>query len=258
MAITHDDLSSIRNYRTADISSRLIVFLVGLSVLGGLTGFILCLAGEASRSEASWIILTIQNSGKSYRCSYSGSGKTPLAFALAAFLLFAVAMFAQHAYMLVAITSPSPSTAIASTSIPDPRSVSPPTHAQKWQACALFLTTWICFAIAEVLLMIVIGVESGHLYNWTKPRLTCPVIRPGLFAVAGVFGLITVFLGVAMYLTALRTQRLRLEEERMDRRYHLGQTPEPPGGPVALRTYQSQAPRSTSSLNKTSNLPLSA
>ncbi|KAH0470058.1 hypothetical protein IEQ34_001616 [Dendrobium chrysotoxum] len=255
MAITHDDLS-IRNFRTADVSSRLAAFLVGLSVLCGLVGFILCLAGEATRSEATWMVLTIQDSGKGYRCSFSGSGKTPLAFALAAFLLFAVAMIAEHAYMLVAITSPLASVAIALPSTGDPSALSPAAKAQKWQSCVLFLTIWVCFAIAEVLLMIAIGVESGHLYNWTQPRQTCPVIRPGLFAVAGVFGLLTVFLGVALYLTALRTQRLHLEEI-MNRQHHLGLTAAPQG-PPAIRTYQSQAPSEASSLNKTSTLPFRA
>lgn len=117
----------------------------------------------------------------------------------------------------------------------------------------------ICFAIAEVLLMIAIGVESGHLYNWTKPRITCPVIRPGIFAVAGVFGLMTVFLGVALYMTALRTQRLNLGQEGMDRHFHLQPIATQPGGPSAIRTYQSQAPPSdASSQTKTSNLPSTA
>ncbi|KAG0496373.1 hypothetical protein HPP92_001064 [Vanilla planifolia] len=250
MAITHEDLS-IKSYRTAGIGSKLALSLVGLSVFCGLIGFILCLAGEATRSEISWMVLTIQNSGKGYRCYYSSSGKTPLAFALVSFLLFAVAMFAEHAYMLVAITSPS-STTFAPFSAPtNSRMPSPAAKALKWQACFLFLTTWMCFAIAEVLLMIVIGVESGHLYNWTRPRVTCPAVRPGLFATAGVLGLTTVFLGVALYLTALRTQRLHLEEESMRQQQHIRPTA-PHQMPPAITTYQSRAPTEASFLNKTS------
>jgi len=64
-----------------------------------------------------------------------------------------------------------------------------------------------------VLLLIGIGIESGHLSKWRSPKANCHAVRPGVFAVAGVFGLITVFLGVGLYLTALRTQRLHLEEE---------------------------------------------
>ncbi|KAG0500835.1 hypothetical protein HPP92_000907 [Vanilla planifolia] len=225
MAITHEDLS-IKSYRTAGIGSKLALSLVGLSVFCGLIGFILCLAGEATRSEISWMVLTIQNSGK-------------------------VAMFAEHAYMLVAITSPS-STTFAPFSAPtNSRMPSPAAKALKWQACFLFLTTWMCFAIAEVLLMIVIGVESGHLYNWTRPRVTCPAVRPGLFATAGVLGLTTVFLGVALYLTALRTQRLHLEEESMRQQQHIRPTA-PNQMPPAITTYQSRVPTEASFLNKTS------
>ncbi|PKA58391.1 hypothetical protein AXF42_Ash013897 [Apostasia shenzhenica] len=253
MAITHDDLS-IRNYRTADISSRLAFFLVGLSVLCGLGGFILCLAGEAARSEVTWTILTIQDSGTGYRCYYSVSGKTPLAFALAAFLLFAAAMFTEHAYMLVAITSPSPPAIVWWPARNDPGEASPTARALTWRACFLFLAAWICFAVAEVLLMIAIGVESGHLHNWTKPMLTCPAVRPGILAAAGVFGLATVFLGLALHLTALRTQRLYLQDESMPRRQHVRPTAPPQEASSAVRAQHSQVvPRDTSFLNKTSS-----
>ena len=73
--------------------------------------------------------------------------------------------------------------------------------------------------------MIGISVESGHLSNWTSPKANCHAVRPGAFAVAGAFGLITVFLGFGLYPTALRTQRLHLEEENARR----GRIPNVPG-----------------------------
>ncbi|KAK8959959.1 hypothetical protein KSP40_PGU017224 [Platanthera guangdongensis] len=247
MAITHDDLS-LRNYRAAHIGGRIALVLVALSVLCGLAGFILCLAGEASRSEATWMILTVQNQ-KGYRCYYSGSGRGPLVFAVVAFLVFAVAMFAEHASMIVAITSPSSPVLVVWPPAIRPGEASPVGTAQARIACMLFLLTWICFAIAELLLMIAVGVESGHLYDWTKPRLRCPKIHPGLFATAGVFGLATVFLGVALYITALRTQRLHQEENTAS--HQQPQPIAPPQEQLAVRAYQSRASGETSLVNKT-------
>ncbi|CAL9201083.1 unnamed protein product [Musa hybrid cultivar] len=210
MAITHADLSSLRTPWRTDIGNRIALFLVLLSVLCGLSGFVLCLAAEASRSEATWYRLS--DGSRSYECVYTGSGRTPLACAVCAFLLFAVAMFAEHAYMMVAVTCPS-RPAPAAWPLPDgPRTLS---STGRWQTCALFLATWICFSIAEALLLIGIGVESGHVSQWRQPKPDCHVIRPGLFAAAGIFGLSTVLLGVGLYLTALQAQRLHQQEDNM-------------------------------------------
>eukprot|EP00268_Persea_americana_P059644 TRINITY_DN73473_c0_g1_i1.p1 TRINITY_DN73473_c0_g1~~TRINITY_DN73473_c0_g1_i1.p1 ORF type:complete len:113 (+),score=15.41 TRINITY_DN73473_c0_g1_i1:69-407(+) len=65
--------------------------------------------------------------------------------------------------------------------------------------------------------MIGIGVESGHLRRWSRPRPNCLVVRQGLFAAAGVFGLTTVLLTAGLYLTAFHAQSLRQEEEYVRR-----------------------------------------
>ncbi|XP_072983505.1 uncharacterized protein [Typha latifolia] len=258
MAITHDDLSLKRASRSTDISSRLAVFLVVLSIVCGLSSFILCLAAEASRSEATWYLLSIRGNGsKVAECFYNSSGQTPLACAVCAFLLLAVAMFAEHAYMLVAVASPTPpSTLVAWTVTDDPRMPSS-SRTLTWQSCFLFLTTWVCFAIAEVLLMIGIGVESGHLSGWDKPRAGCHVIRPGMFAAAGILGLITVFLGFALYLTALRTQRLHQEEGNIRRGppnlpHHHRFPPSAPREPQVAGALHGQPPQQDPAINKTS------
>nr|CAD1840071.1 unnamed protein product [Ananas comosus var. bracteatus] len=173
MAITHDDLS-LRRARAgfSDVSGRLAVFLVALSIVCGLVSFILCLAAEASRSEATWYLLSMRGDGtKISECFYNSSGRTVLACAVCAFLLLAVAMFAEHAYMLVAVASPAQHGFSSWTAADDPR-IPASMRALTWQACFLFLITWLCFAVAEILLMIGISVESGHLSDWKSREIT--------------------------------------------------------------------------------------
>lgn len=67
--------------------------------------------------------------------------------------------------------------------------------------------------MGEILLLIGLSVESGHLKNWSKPRPSCLIIQQGLFSAAGVFGLTTVFLASGLYVTALRAQRLMYDQE---------------------------------------------
>lgn len=75
----------------------------------------------------------------------------------------------------------------------------------------------ICFSVGEILLLIALSVESGHLKNWSRPRSSCLVIRPGLFSAAGVFALTSVFLAAGLYLTALRAQRTFQDRENVRR-----------------------------------------
>ncbi|XP_020276763.1 uncharacterized protein LOC109851058 [Asparagus officinalis] len=212
MAITHDDLS-LKKLKEAGISSRLALFLVIFSVLCGLTAFILCLTAEGSRSEVTYLLVTTPSS-KDYKCYYSApaghsSGLRPRWARIPHSCQYPCSP--STAYMLIAVTNPQPPALAAWTTPQDPRATST-NRDLTWQSCFLFLTTWVFFALAEVLLMIGIGVESGHLSNWTSPKPNCHAVRPGVFAVAGVFGLVTVFLGVGLYLTALRSQRLQLQE----------------------------------------------
>ncbi|XP_008795535.1 uncharacterized protein LOC103711240 [Phoenix dactylifera] len=256
MAITHDDLS-LRAHRSTDVRSKLAPSLAALSVACGLFSFVLCLAAEGSRTEATWYIMSNQGNGsKTYQCVYDGSGRRPLVLAVSAFLLLAVAMFAEHAYMLVAVTSPKPPGSLVAWTPEDP-SLASSARNLAWQTCFIFLATWICFTIAEVLLMIGMAVESSHISQWTKPRPDCHVIRPGLFAAAGILGLITVFLGIALYLTAFRTQTLHQVAEGMQRgapntAHQHRVPPSAPGEPGATAAHQSQAPQENPSLNKTS------
>uniref|UniRef100_A0ACD5W046 Uncharacterized protein n=1 Tax=Avena sativa TaxID=4498 RepID=A0ACD5W046_AVESA len=212
-AVTHDDLSlrKAQERRAGRSGGQIAVALVGLSVLCGLVSFILCLAAEGSRSEVSNYLMSVgASAGQVDVCIYNGSGRSPLGFSIGAFLLLAVAMFAVHAYMLLAVAAPDSAAAGLAVAEDHPR-VSSATNTLTWQTCCLFFITWICFGFAEVLLMIGIGVESGHINDWRKPRQVCHRVRPGMFAAAGILGLITVVVGFVVYVTAVQTQKLRAQ-----------------------------------------------
>ncbi|KAJ4956126.1 hypothetical protein NE237_012909 [Protea cynaroides] len=224
MAITHADLAP--GPRSTELGSKTGVSLIVFSSLCGLVSFVLCLLAETTRSEATWILNVKGGSvgGGRYECVYNGSGKTPLFCGIGAFLGLAIAVIIQHAFMIVAIS----------------RSTSPPliawdpdSRASKFIACQagiLFLTTWVCFAVAEVLLLIGLSVESGHLKKWRRPRPSCIVVGEGLYSAAGVFGLTTVFLASGLYLTALRALKLRQEEDNVRQEYSDRQLPSSGGG----------------------------
>ncbi|MCI00316.1 hypothetical protein A2U01_0021334, partial [Trifolium medium] len=110
----------------------------------------------------------------------------------------------EHTYMLIAVSKSSPSLINWDPDSPSAKSLT-------WLAGFFFISTWICFAVAEVLLLAGLSVESGHLKNWSKPRTGCYAIKEGLFSAAGVFALTTVFLAAGLYLTALRAQKMSEE-----------------------------------------------
>ncbi|KAF7029124.1 hypothetical protein CFC21_040948 [Triticum aestivum] len=232
-AVTHDDLSlrKAQERRAGRSGSQIAVGLVALSVLCGLVSFILCLAAEGSRSEVSNYLMTVAGSGAQVElCFYNGSGRSALAFSIGAFLLLAVAMFAVHAYMLLAVASPDSAAAGLAVAEDHPR-VSSATNTLTWQTCCLFFVTWICFGLAEVLLMIGIGVESGHVSDWRRPRQVCHRVRPGMFAAAGILGLITVVVGFVVYVTAVHTQKLLRQHGGGHYAPHPGSAPYPSGAP---------------------------
>ncbi|XP_061992966.1 uncharacterized protein LOC133710839 [Rosa rugosa] len=211
-AVTHADLSPSRP-RSA-LGSKTGLLLIVLTILCGLFCFILCLIAEATRSRVSWLSSSNDEDGKGgkYECIYSGSGKTPLLSAASAFLGLAIIMVVEHGYMLYAITNSPPSVLLTW----EPHD-SASAKSLKWHAAIFFVTTWICFAVGEILLLIGLSVESGHLKNWARPKPSCLVIREGVFSAAGVFSLTTVFLAAGLYLTALRAERISQDQENVRR-----------------------------------------
>ncbi|ONK55289.1 uncharacterized protein A4U43_UnF5390 [Asparagus officinalis] len=118
MAITYGDFYP-KKFKNTDVSSGVAIFLVVFSILCGLIAFILCLAAEGSRSEVTRL-LTSTPSSKDNSCYYSNSGKKPLACAIAAFVLLAIAMFSEHGYMLIAVANPQPPVLVAWATPQDP------------------------------------------------------------------------------------------------------------------------------------------
>ncbi|XWS53552.1 hypothetical protein CRYUN_Cryun10bG0011100 [Craigia yunnanensis] len=207
VAVTHADLAPGR--RSTELGSRTGVVLMVLTIICGLFCFILCLIAEATRSQERWVDTEDNGKEVKYECVYSGNGKTPLLCSAVAFVGLAVAMVVEHMYMLIAV-SKSPSPALVSW---DPDSTRAKTLT--WQAGFFFVTTWLCFGVGEVLLLIGLSVESGHLKNWSKPKASCLIIREGLFCTAGVFSLMTVFLAAGLYLTALHAQKMFQEQQNV-------------------------------------------
>ncbi|KAK7329513.1 hypothetical protein VNO77_23683 [Canavalia gladiata] len=202
MAVTHADLEPSRS--KTDLSSKTGAFLMVLTILIGLLCFILCLIAEATRSEVTWMNPDGKEKDAKSECVYKGSGKVPLLCAASAFVGLAFAMVMEHTYMLIAMSKSSSSLLSWDPDSPSARSLT-------LQAGFFFITTWVCFAVAEILLLAGLSVESGHLKNWSKPRTGCYSIREGLFSAAGVFALTTVFLAAGLYLIALRAQRMSEE-----------------------------------------------
>ncbi|KAK4855165.1 hypothetical protein QYF36_004629 [Acer negundo] len=203
-AITHADLAP--NPPSTELGSKSGAFLVVLTILSGLCCFILCLIAEATRSQMTWESSDSGGKGEENECVYSGSGKTPLLCAAVAFVGLAVSMVVEHIFLLIAISNSPPPVLVSLD--PD---YSTAAKLLTWQAGFFFVSTWTCFAVGEILLLIGISVESGHLNNWSGPRPSCLIIKQGLFSAAGVFALLTVFLAAGLYLTALRAQRVSEE-----------------------------------------------
>ncbi|XP_050217994.1 uncharacterized protein LOC126668833 [Mercurialis annua] len=206
-AITHADLAPAP--RATDLGSKTAAFLIVLTILSGLFCCVLCLIAEATRSQV--VATNGKRNGENYECVYSGSGKTPLLCAAIAFVGLAAAMVVEHLFLLIAI-SKSPPPALLSW---DPNS--PLARTITWQSGFFFVATWVCFAVSEILLLIGVSVESGHLKNWFKPKPSCLIIKQGVFCAAGVLSLVTVFLAAGLYLTALRAQKLSQQHENIRR-----------------------------------------
>ncbi|KAE8717776.1 hypothetical protein F3Y22_tig00110020pilonHSYRG00027 [Hibiscus syriacus] len=200
VAVTHADLAPSR--KTTELGSKTGVAFIVFTIICGLFYFVLCLVAEATRSQEKWVETGDDGKDVKYQCVYSGSGKTPLLCSAIAFVGLAAVMLVEHMYMLIAV-SKSAAAGLVSWDLDSAHFKS-----LTWQAAFFFVTTWLCFAVGEILLLIGLSVESGHLSNWSRPRDGCLIIREGLFCAAGVLTLLTVFLAAGLYLTALHAQKL--------------------------------------------------
>ncbi|XWS38971.1 hypothetical protein CRYUN_Cryun18bG0009500 [Craigia yunnanensis] len=207
VAVTHADLAPGR--RSTELGSRTGVVLMVLTIICGLFCFSLCLIAEATRSQERWVDTEDNGKQVKYECVYSHSGKTPLLCSAVAFVGLAVAMVVLRMYILIAVSKlPAPAVAFVGLAGISWDTDSTRTKTLTWQAGFFFVTTWLCFAVGEILLLVGLSMESGHLKNWSKPKASCLIIREGLFCAAGVFSLMTVFLAAGLFLTALHTQKM--------------------------------------------------
>uniref|UniRef100_A0A7C9E601 Transmembrane protein n=1 Tax=Opuntia streptacantha TaxID=393608 RepID=A0A7C9E601_OPUST len=215
-AITHADLAP--KPRGVNLASKTGVILTVACIVCGLLCFVLSLFAEATRSEVKWVVANDHN-GKGgheekgeYECIYSGSGKISLICAAAAFVTLGITMLVQHSFILIALGKTAPPMLVTW----DPESYRP-IESLSWQAGCFFISTWLCFAVGEVMLLVGLSVESGHLKEWSKPRPSCLIIRAGVFTSAGVFSILTVFLAAGLYATLLRVQWLCQHQQNVQR-----------------------------------------
>ncbi|KAG9450541.1 hypothetical protein H6P81_010506 [Aristolochia fimbriata] len=208
MAVTHADLEIRR--RSRDLGGKAGTAVVVLCVLCGLLGFVFCVLAESSRSTATWEFVSTGKKRTALRCIYSGSGEVALLYGSGGFVTLAVAMLVQHTYIWLAISNKK----AKSTSTHRGNFSSSHSFINLFtrEASVVFLLAWVCFAVAEVLLLIGIAVESIHLKRWREPRDGCVVVRRWSFLAAGVFDLTTVIFATSFYLLVLRMKRERDEE----------------------------------------------
>ncbi|KAH9306348.1 hypothetical protein KI387_010752, partial [Taxus chinensis] len=213
MAVTHADLAIDRRCKT--IGSNLGTCVMIICTLLGLLAFAFGLMAEITRTEAVWIMGEIEWEDYT-RCMYSSSGKSPLVSALGSIFTLGIAMGIGQAYMwmsLCAASAPDRFRPLSAWTESDSNNYT----VFRWKAVTSFVSSWISFAVAAVLLIIGIAVEAGHTEKWDMARDDCMMVRVGVFAVAGVFGLFATLMGVAFYLSAVQTERLQEEEANIRR-----------------------------------------
>ncbi|XP_058091457.1 uncharacterized protein LOC131237609 isoform X2 [Magnolia sinica] len=213
MSVTHADLEIGR--RSRDLGGKAGTAVIVLCLFCGLLAFVFCVLAERWRSMAGWVMVMTGVGKSRFECVYSGNGEIALLCGLGGFLTLAIAMIIQHAYMWVALVS-STSPRVGSSHLTIWETDSSTSLLAK-QAAILFLTAWVCFGVAEVLLVIGVAVESNHLGTWREPRKNCLVVRHGSFLAAGIFDLFTVFLATAFYFVVLKMLRVREGEAAVQR-----------------------------------------
>ncbi|KAE8711907.1 Far1-related sequence 11 isoform 1 [Hibiscus syriacus] len=200
VAVTHADLAPSR--KSTELGSKTGVVFIVFTIICGLFCFILCLIAEATRSQEKWVETGDDGKGVRYQCVYSGSGKTPLCV-LRRCVRGTRRCDVGGAYVHVDCGSKSPAAGLLGTLI---QLVSRVSHGR--------LRFSLSPLVGEILLLIGLSVESGHLNNWSRPREGCLIIREGLFSAAGVLTLMTVFLAAGLYLTALHAQKMFQHHQR--------------------------------------------
>ncbi|KAG4932119.1 hypothetical protein JHK87_046121 [Glycine soja] len=208
---SYNKLDPIKLFQTRERMGKRGMDNIVICLIFSRLGWVLSFDASESAAQASGELIACTMKFKQ-SCTSSSTRRVTAQFrALSECILF-IAMFISFFFSLVLISFSNSSPALLTL---DPDSAS--AKSLTWQSGFFFVTTWICFAVGEILLLAGVSVESGHLKNWSKPKPSCLSIREGLFCAAGVFALATVFLASALYLTALRALRISQEQENVRR-----------------------------------------
>ncbi|GLJ09739.1 hypothetical protein SUGI_0115020 [Cryptomeria japonica] len=208
MAVTHADLAISR--RGTALGSKLPTCVFLLCALLGLLAFVFGFVAEITRTEIIWIELE----DRGMKCMYSNDGWSPLVSALSSILSLGMAVGVGQAYLWLVLCTANENDQfrlLTAWTEFDSRNY----ILLRWLAAGSFLISWICFGFAAVLLAVGIVVEAGHIERWGVPRDDCRAVREGVFAAAGVLGLVSSSMGVAFYICAVQTERSLQEEARI-------------------------------------------
>ncbi|RWR82214.1 putative transmembrane protein [Cinnamomum micranthum f. kanehirae] len=213
MAVTHADIEIQGKRRKLGRKAGTAVIV--LCIFCGILAFLFSVFAECSKTKASWVMVASEGGKERLGCVYGRNGQVALLCGVGGFLTLAIGMIVQHAYMWAAVaTEKQEGGPSIQLTIWD---VDSSTGLLAKQAALLFLTSWVCFGVAEVLLVIGIAVESTHLKKWNDTRSRCIVARRGSFLAAGVFGLSTMFLATAFYFVVLKMKRVKEGEASIRR-----------------------------------------
>ncbi|XXG65252.1 hypothetical protein AAC387_Pa05g3003 [Persea americana] len=213
MAVTHADIEI--HGRGRKLGSKAGTAVIVLCIFCGILGFVFSVFAECWKTKASWVRVASEGGKERLGCVYGRNGQVALLCGVGGFLTLAIGMIVQHSYMWAAVaTEKQEGGPSIQLTIWD---VDSSTGLLAKQAALLFLTSWVCFGVAEVLLVIGIAVESTHLKRWNDTRSRCIVARRGSFLAAGVFSLSTMFLATAFYFVVLKMKRVKEGEASIRR-----------------------------------------
>ncbi|GLJ09735.1 hypothetical protein SUGI_0114910 [Cryptomeria japonica] len=217
MAVTHADLAIDRSFRS--LRSKFARFIMFLCTFLGLIAFMLAIGAEVTRTEVTYIMvdnMSWETGDMEMKCMYRKNGFVPIACALGSLLAMGMAMGIGNAYICLALCSPPANDQFR----PLETWIDSDSNYYKalgWQAAGSFLCSWISFTVASALLLVGIVVEAKHRERWDIARENCMVVRAGMFAAAGIVGLIATFMGISLYESAVQTEKLLEEKANMRR-----------------------------------------
>ncbi|ERN16805.1 uncharacterized protein LOC18445132 [Amborella trichopoda] len=241
MAITHADLDSSMRRPSFDPGQVVGIAIVLISILGALSTFFFSLAAELSRSTGKWMLASNPIDGEKVLCVYGGDGKTPSLCALGAFVVLGIAMLVQQAFIISAARN-SASSPDGSRPLVAWMFSSSPSESLHYLETLFFGFSWVCFSVAEVLLLIGIVVESNHSRNWRSPKSHCLLFPKGFFLATGILGIFALSCPMQSYLIALWSRRkpVNRNTQQQNLEAHASQM-RPPSYPIGSTSFSANS-----------------